>query len=80
MENCEREWRIGVDLSAEDNLLDGVTFRELITTLRCNYWKVNPDLVRHQLRKIIDIRTQDMNFLLEKNMDVIIAEAMKGRG
>lgn len=32
----ERKWKLGDDLSIDDNLLDGVTFDELIMTVHCN--------------------------------------------
>lgn len=75
----ERKWKLGEDLSAEDNLLDGITFGEIITTLRCNCQFVTPDTLSKEVATIIEIRMQDMNYLLENNIDEIIEEAMKGR-
>ena len=31
----EREWRLGKDLYPEDNLLDGITFDDLILAVLC---------------------------------------------
>lgn len=75
----DRNWRIGDDLSTSDNLLDGVTFDELILTVHCNCPVLNPEAVRKSLNEILSIRMQDMAYLLERNIDVIIAEARKGR-
>lgn len=75
----EREWKLGVDLSTQDSLLDGLTFDDLVLAVHCNCRTVTPAGVRKQLKKILDSRVQDMNFLMEKNMEAIMAAAMKGR-
>ncbi len=76
----EKRWSLGDDLVTSDNLLDAVTFDELITTVRCNCSKIDSKVVRTELKRILEIRKQDMEYLLEKNMDTIIAEAKKGKG
>lgn len=75
----ERQWKLGEDLSTSDNLLDNVTFKELITTVRCNCSTINSKAVRTELKRILEIRKQDMEYLFKENMDAIIAEAKKGR-
>ena len=75
----DREWKLGVDLSTQDSLLDGLTFDDLILAVHCNCRKVTPEAVRKELKAIKESRLQDMDFLLEKNMDAIIAAAMEGR-
>lgn len=75
----EREWKLGVDLSTKDGLLDGLTFDDLILAVHCNCRTVTPAGVRKQLREILEGRLQDMNFLMENNMDAIMAAAMEGR-
>lgn len=75
----EREWRLGEDLVTSDNLLDGLTFDELILTVHCNCRAITPAAVRSELKEILESRKQDMMCLLEKNMDAIMAEARKGR-
>lgn len=75
----EREWKLGVDLSTQDGLLDGLTFDDLILAVHCNCRTVTPAGVRKQLREILEGRLQDMNFLMENNMDAIMAAAMEGR-
>ena len=75
----EREWKLGVDLSTHDNMLDGLTFDDLILAVHCNCRKVTPEAVRKELKEMMEGRLQDMDFLLEKNMDAIIAAAVKGR-
>lgn len=74
-----RAWKLGDDLAREDNLLDGITFSELITTVHCNCRIVTADAIRTEVNNILKIRMQDMKYLLENNLDVIAEEAMKGR-
>lgn len=75
----ERAWKLGDDLVTSDNLLDSITFDELILTVRCNCKYLTPAMVWNELRQILAIRKQDMECLLERNMEAIIEEARKGR-
>lgn len=75
----EREWKLGEDLVTSDSLLDGLTFDDLILAVHHNSRVITPEAVRKELREMLDGRKQDMMFLLEKNMDAIMAEARKGR-
>ena len=76
---ADREWGIGVDLDVRDNLVDGITFEELITTIHCNCPIINEAAAYAQLNRILEMRDEDMNELLKRNMDVILSEARKGR-
>lgn len=74
----ERDWKLGKDLYPEDNLLDGITFDDLILAVhQCR--TINQATVHSELNEILAQRRQDMMFLLEKNMDVIIQKALEGR-
>lgn len=74
----EREWRLGKDLFPEDSLLDGLTFNDLIMAVhQCR--TVNRAAVHATLNEIMSQRRQDMMFLLENNMDIIIKKALEGR-
>ncbi len=75
----DRAWKLGDDLIISDNLLDGLTFDELILTVHHNCRIITPEAVRAELEEILAGRKQDMMFLLEQNMNTIIAEARKGR-
>ena len=75
----QRKWKLGEDLSTYDNLIDPITFDELILTLRCNCKTITPPAITGELLRILDIRMQDMHYLLENNLDEIIEEAQKGR-
>lgn len=75
----DNSFRLGEDLRTYDNLLDPVTFDDLILQLHCNLPKdrINKTSVREELRSLLDIRTDDMLFLLKKNIDMIIQYALE---
>ena len=74
----ESKFELGVDLIPSDSL-DGLTFDDLILAVHCNCREVTRAAVHAELSRMLASRKQDMNFLLEKNMDAIIAAAKKGR-
>lgn len=75
----ERNWKLGDDLRGEDNLLDPITFDELVLTLHCNARTINEKAARRELREIMTSRVQDLEFLLENNMEEILRAAKEGR-
>ena len=75
----ERKWRLGDDVGRNDSLLDGITFDDIILAAHCNCKEITPEEVRREFRELLEIRMADAEFLLENNMDEIIAEAKKGR-
>ena len=76
----ERPWKLGDDLFETDNLLDQVTFDDLILAVHCNSRVIDKQAVKRELHEIIESRFEDMNFLLERNLDEIICRAKIGRG
>lgn len=76
----EREWLLGEDLALEDNLLDQISFQDLVLQVHCNCRKITSVAVKNELRELLESRLYDMWDLLERNIDRIMAEAMKGRG
>lgn len=76
---AEREWKLGVDMDACDSLLDGITFDALILAVHCDCREITQNAVKKELKKILDGRLEDMYYLLENNMDEIIAAAKEGR-
>lgn len=73
------EFRLGEDLSLEDNLMDGFTFEDIILQVRCNCRNINEKSVRQEVKELVLLRMEDMTELLDQNIDVIMKEAMKGR-
>lgn len=75
----EPKWKLGDDLIPDDNLLDGFTFASLILAVRCNCQHITPEAVRRTAKEILDSQMQDYRYLLENNIEEIMAEAMDGR-
>lgn len=75
----ERKWILGDDLAACDNLLDGITFEDVILAVHCNYRVISRETVTKQFFEILEQRLLDMNELLNRNIDKIAEEARKGR-
>lgn len=76
----ERQWTLGEDMVASDNLLDPVTFDDVILAVHHNRRIITPEAVKKELQRILDIRRMDMEIILENSMEAIISEAKKGRG
>lgn len=70
------EWKLGKDLLTSDTILDLVTFDDLILALKCNYAYIGETAVRTQMKEILDQRLEDVKYLIENNIDEIIALAM----
>ena len=79
METESKRWKLGDDVSAEDNILDGFTFKDLILAVHCNCESITPEAVRREAAEILEERMQDYRFLLRNNIEEIMAEAKKGR-
>lgn len=75
----ETEWRLGVDLIPSDNLLDGITFDDLILAVHCDCKYITPEAVAATLEDILSQRMEDMHYLLENNMEAIMKAASEGR-
>lgn len=68
-------WKLGKDMIPSDTILDSVTFDDLILALKCNCKHITPDAVRIQAIEIISQRLEDWDYLIENNIDEIIALA-----
>lgn len=75
----EQNWKLGDDMVVSDNLLDSITFEDLILTVHCNCSKITEQAVKKELKEILAIHMQDMEFLLENNINKIIELASKNR-
>lgn len=69
-------WKLGKDMISSDTILDSVTFDDLILALKCNCEHITPDAVIVQATEIINQRLEDVKYLVENNMDEIIALAL----
>lgn len=69
------DWKLGKDMIPSDTILDPVTFDDLILALKCNCEYITPDAVIVQATQIINQRLEDWKYLIENNMEEIIALA-----
>ena len=69
------EWKLDVDLNEQDNLLDGITFEQVILDLYAGERVIDENAVKKVVKRILDDRLESMNFLLKNNMDEIIKKA-----
>lgn len=76
----ERKWILGDDLRPADNLMDGITFDEIILTVHCNCRNITREAVIREINDLVSMRLGDMRELLMRNIDIIMSEAKKGRG
>ncbi len=75
----DQQWILGEDIHPNDNIFDPITFEQIILALHCNEKEINHKAVMKVAREILNSRLQDFHFLLGRNEEEIIAEAMKGR-
>lgn len=75
----DKNWKLGEDVFPEDNMLDGITFQEVIMTVHCNCRDITYDAIRKEVLTLLEMRIEDMKVLMEKNLAVIAEEARKGR-
>lgn len=69
------DWKLGKDMIPSDTILDPVTFDDLILALKCNCEHIMPDAVIVQATEIVNQRLEDWKYLIENNIDEIIALA-----
>lgn len=74
----DRQWKLGEDVSTYDAILDPVTFDDIILALHHNR-NIDEFGLREIAKDIIRQRIDDFDYLLNNNIDEIIAEAKKGR-
>ena len=68
----EREWKLGVDLSRADNLLDPITFGDVMLALRCNCSVIDEESFNRTLNESMRMRMDDFRELLRRNKKLMI--------
>jgi len=71
-----RSWKLGVDLNNGDNLLDPITFDDVITALQCNEKVINEGTVRKVVNEILESNITNFKELLEANISEIVKRAL----
>ena len=75
----ERKWKLNDDMHKTDCILDPVTFEDIILAAHCNERVLDKNAIKRVAREIIEARMFDFEYILENNINEIIAEAAKGR-
>lgn len=75
----ERQWKLGEDMYPTDNILDPITLNDIILAAHCNERILDESAIRRVAKEILENRMIDFEYILENNIDEIIAEAKKGR-
>ena len=75
----ERKWKLGDDMHQSDCILDPITFDDIILAVHHNARVLNESAVRTAVREILEIRMQDFEYILNNNINEIIAEAKRER-
>lgn len=77
---AERNWKLGDDLSLEDDIIDPVTFDDIVISVRCNAKRIDKEAVKKAWKEIMEIRLEDALYLLENNIEEIIEEVKRQKG
>lgn len=75
----ERQWKLNEDMHQSDCILDPVTFQQVIDAAHCNEKMLNANAIKRVAREILESRLEDFEYLIQNNINEIIAEAKKGR-
>lgn len=75
----ERQWKLNEDMHKSDCIFDPITFEDIILVAHCNERVLDENAIKRVAREILENRMIDFEYLLENNINEIIAEAAKGR-
>lgn len=75
----DRQWKLGEDMHETDNILDGITFDDVILALHNGERVIDEKAVRRVVKEILESQMQDFEYILNKNINEIIARAKRGR-
>ncbi len=75
----ERKWKLNEDMHKSDCIFDPITFEDIILAAHCNERVIDENAIKRVAREILENRMIDFEYLIENNINEIIAEAKKGR-
>ena len=75
----ERQCKLGEYMHKSDCIFDPITFDDIILALHCNEKVLNRRAIQNVINDIMDSRMQDFEYLINNNINEIIAESAKGR-
>ena len=75
----EKQWKLNEDMHQSDCIFDPITFEDIILAAHCNERVIDESAIKRVAIEILENRMIDFKYILENNIDEIIAEAKKGR-
>lgn len=75
----EKQWKLNEDMHQNDCIFDPITFNDIILAAHCNERILDESAIRRVAKEILENRMIDFEYILENNINEIIAEAKKGR-
>ena len=75
----ESKWKLGEDMHQNDAIFDEITFSDIILAAHCNERVLDESAIKRVAKEILENRMIDFEYLIENNINEIIAEAAKGR-
>ena len=75
----EKQWKLNEDMHKSDCILDPITLEDIILAAHCNERVLDENAIRRVAKEILENRLIDFKYILENNINEIIAEAAKGR-
>lgn len=75
----ERKWKLNEDMHKSDCIFDPITFEDIILAAHCNERVLDEKAIKRVAREILESRLEDFEYLIQNNINEIIAEAAKGR-
>lgn len=75
----EPKWKLGEDMHQNDAIFDEITFSDIILAAHCNERVLDASAIKRVAKDILENRMIDFEYLIENNINEIIAEATKGR-
>lgn len=75
----EKQWKLNEDMHKSDCIFDPITFEDIILAAHCNERMLDENVIKRVAKEILENRMIDFEYILENNINEIIAEAAKGR-
>ena len=75
----ERQWKLNEDMHKSDCIFDPITFEDIILAAHCNEKVLDAKAIKRVAKEILESRLEDFEYLIQNNINEIIAEAAKGR-
>ncbi|MDR1572374.1 MAG: hypothetical protein LBS32_07605 [Clostridiales Family XIII bacterium] len=74
------EWRLGVDMHEGDDIMDGITFEQVLTMAECNEPEIDEGAMTRCFGRLMEQRAEDACFVMERNLAAMTAMARRLRG